>query len=72
MITYEETKIEACEVLLDGVMALALAQDHERCRNVARSMIETLELVISMENGQEAFEKGDIMGIINEMSKCGL
>lgn len=69
MYTYMETKAKAIETLLHGVTALSLAEDHEACRKIARTMIKTLELTIITEDGQEAFEKGDIAGAINALSK---
>ena len=69
MFTYEETKKKANDTLFDGLMCLALAQDHEQRRKVARTMIKSLELVIMMEDGQEAYEKGDTMGLIEALKK---
>lgn len=68
---YKETKMKAVETLTHGAMALALTNDHETNRKLAKSIMEAARLVIYLEDLQEACEKGDLEGVRNAAARNG-
>lgn len=71
MHTYEETKKKAYMTICNGAMAMLGSSDHETCRQMLNSIIEACRLMLWAEDTQEAFEKGDLEGIINAKTKNG-
>lgn len=68
MYTYEQTKLRGLKTITRATMGLTTSNNHEANRQLLHTIKEAVDLLVWMENLQEAFEAGDLAGMLKSKS----